>query len=96
MTLEQLNTERQAAGKAYADALARLQDAWVRLAAIDRTLRNGNVNPHESIRSWHFRRLELADSVRALQHTEFCPRIDAREWNRAAEALSDLQIHKSS
>jgi hypothetical protein len=92
MNRAQLCSERVAAGKAYNEAVATLRKAWTRLAAIDRTLQNRHVAGGEAIRSWHFRRLELNDSLRALQHSEYLPRLIGQEWSTEAEKVSDVQI----
>ncbi|MGY3590124.1 hypothetical protein ACVIGB_010292 [Bradyrhizobium sp. USDA 4341] len=93
MNLRQLRDERQAAGTAYLDALEAFRDAWARLAAIDRTLSNQNVAHGEVICSWHFAsRNRLEDGLRALQHSEFAPRIIVGDWHDRAVSVSDKQI----
>src|SRR4051794_25152395 len=93
MNLKQLRQEREAAGAAYADAVAAFRNAWARLAAIDRTLQNGNVAQGETIRSWHFAsRNRLEDGLRALQHLDFAPRVLVNDWYDRAVELSNKQI----
>lgn len=93
MNLQQLHSERKAAGAAYVEALGAFRDAWARLAAIDRTLQNQNVAQGEAIRSWHFAsRNRLEDGLRGLQHLEFAPRILVNDWHDRAVQISDHQI----
>jgi hypothetical protein len=92
VNLAQLRAERERAGAAYAEALASLRAAWVRLAAIERTLENQNVAPG-SIRTWHHARRQLEEGLRSLQHHQFAARIIASEWHDSAAAMSDAQIN---
>ena len=89
----QLITEREKAGAAYGKALASFRDAWARLAAVDRTLANGNVSGMESAPpTFHYMRLQLENALRSLQHHEFQPRILVGDWHDRAVKLSDAQI----
>ncbi|WP_426615746.1 hypothetical protein [Bradyrhizobium sp. McL0616] len=93
MNRQQLRAEREVAGAAYAKAVETFREAWARLAAIDRTLQNQNVAQGEAIRSWHFAsRKLLEDGLRALQHSDFAPRIIVNDWHDRAVELSDKQI----
>jgi hypothetical protein len=93
MNTKQLRAERAAAGAEYAIAVEAFRDAWARLAAIDRTLSNANVAQGEAIRSWHFAsRHSLENGLRALQHSEFLPRILVQDFHDRAAQISDKQI----
>jgi hypothetical protein len=95
MNTKQLRAERASAGAEYAKAVETFRDAWARLAAIDRTLSNANVAQGEAIRSWHFAsRHSLENGLRALQHSEFLPRILVQHWHDHAVQLSDRQIEE--
>lgn len=95
MNRRQLQAEREAAGAAYVEALGAFREAWARLAAVDRTLANANVAQGKAIRSWHFAsRNRLEDGLRALQHSEFAPRIIVNDWHDRAVAISDRQIQE--
>jgi hypothetical protein len=91
-TLKQLWKERESAGAEYAAALETLRAAFVRLGAVERTLRNGNVGGGE-FQSFHFSRHRLEDALRSLQHTQFVPRILITEWRGPIVVVSDEQIN---
>jgi hypothetical protein len=91
MNLQQLWAEREKAGEDYAKALETLRNAFVRLGAVERTLRNGHVGGGE-FRSFHFTRNRLEEGLRSLQHMEFAPQILVQPWHDRAVALSDKQI----
>ena len=74
MNLKQLKAERAAAGAAYVKALDEFRSAFVRLAAVERTLTNRNVNDGE-VRSFHPHRLRLEQALQSFQHWDFQPRI---------------------
>src|SRR5258705_12993344 len=90
-TLKQLRAEREIAGAEYAKALEKLRSAFVRLASVERTLRNGNVGGGE-FQSFHFTRNRLEESLRSLQHTQFVPRILVTTWHEPIVVASDAQI----
>jgi hypothetical protein len=90
-TLKQLRAEREIAGAQYAEALETLRAAFVRLGAVERTLRNGNVGGGE-FQSFHFTRNRLEEALRSLQHTQFVPRILVADWHEPITELSDKQI----
>lgn len=92
MNLRQLEAEREKAGAAYVKALEAFRDAWARLAAIDRTLANGNIASHLQLPGFHFRRFQMEEGLRSFQHHEFLPRILVNDWHDRAAAISDAQI----
>ena len=95
MNTKQLRAERAAAGAEYAKAVETFREAWACLAAIDRSLSNGNVAQGEVIRSWHFAsRHSLEGGLRALQHSQFFPRILVQDWHDHAVKASDRQIEE--
>ncbi len=91
MNLKQLKAERAAAGAAYVKALSEFRSAFVRLAAVERTLTNRNVNDGE-IRSFHPHRLRLEQALQSFQHWDFQPRLLVTEWHEPIVELSDKQI----
>src|SRR5258705_11879739 len=91
-TLKQLRAEREIAGAEYAKALEKLRAAFVRLASVERTLRNANVGGGE-FQSFHFTRHHLGEALRSLQHVQFIPRILVNDWNEPVVELSDVQIN---
>ena len=93
MNLKQLKAERAAAGAAYVKALSAFQDAFVRLASVERTLTNRNVNPDGEIRSFHPHRLRLEQALQSFQHWDFCPRILVTTWHEPVVVASDAQIN---
>jgi len=93
MNLKQLKAERAAAGAGYTKALAEFRSAFVRLAAVERTLTNRNVNPDGEIRSFHPHRLRLEQALKSFQHWDFQPRILVTEWHEPIVDLSDKQIY---
>lgn len=93
MNLGQLHDERDAAGAAYVEALNAFRAAFVRLAAIDRTLANQNVGA-EQLRTFHFRRMQLEESLRSFQHHEYLPRLLVNDWHDAVTRASDRQIEE--
>jgi hypothetical protein len=80
MNLKQLRAEREIAGAQYAKALDGFRSAFVRLAAVERTLTNRNVNDGE-VRSFHPHRLRLEQALQSFQHWDFQPRILVNEWH---------------
>jgi hypothetical protein len=92
VNLKQLKAEREAAGTEYVKALAAFRSAFVRLAAVERTLTNRNVNDGE-IRSFHPHRLRLEQALQSFQHWDFQPRIFVNEWHEPIVELSDVQIN---
>ncbi len=92
-TLKQLKAERAAAGAAYVKALSDFRSAFVRLAAIERTLTNRNVNPDGEIRSFHPHRLRLEQALQSFQHWDFIPRILVQQWHEPTVVASDAQIN---
>jgi hypothetical protein len=92
VTLGQLKAEREKAGADYAQALETLRAAFVRLAAVERTLTNRNINDGE-IRSFHPHRLRLEQALFSFQHWDFCPRLLVTEWHEPIVELSDKQIY---
>ncbi len=92
MNLKQLKAERAAAGAAYVKALAEFRSAFVRLAAVERTLTNRNVNDGE-IRSFHPHRLRLEQALQSFQHWDFQPRILVADWHEPIVVASDAQIN---
>ena len=93
MNLKQLHAEREKAGEDYAKALETLRDAFVRLGAVERTLRNGNVGGGE-FPSFHFTRNRLEEGLRSLQHSQFAPRILVQSWHDRVTEVSDSQIEE--
>ncbi len=93
MNLKQLYAEREKAGEEYAQALETLQAAFVRLGAVERTLRNANVGGGE-FRSFHFTRNNLEEALRSLQHMQFAPRIVVQPWHDRVTEVSDKQIEE--
>jgi hypothetical protein len=91
VNLKQLQAERDKAGAEYASALETLRNAFARLSAVERTLRNAHVGGGE-FPSFHFTRFRLEEALRSLQHSEFAPRILVQPWHDAATELSDKQI----
>jgi hypothetical protein len=91
MNLKQLKAERAAAGAAYVKALDGFRSAFVRLAAVERTLTNRNVNDGE-VRSFHPHRLRLEQALQSFQHWDFQPRILVNEWHEPIVVASDAQI----
>jgi hypothetical protein len=91
VNLKQLRAERESAGAEYAKSIETLRAAFVRLAAVERTMRNGNVGGGE-FQSFHFTRHRLEDALRSLQHTQFIPRILVTEWHDPIVVVSDKQI----
>ena len=92
MNLKQLRAERESAGAEYAKSIETLRAAFVRLASVERTLRNGNVGGGE-FQSFHFTRNLLGEALRSLQHTQFLPRILVTDWHEPITELSDEQIN---
>jgi hypothetical protein len=68
-----------------------LASAFVRLAAINRTLQNQHVAAVE-VRTFHPNRIRLAEALRSFQHTEFSPHLTVNAWNDPITAISDAQI----
>ena len=93
MNLKQLHAERAAAGAGYVKALSEFRSAFVRLAAVERTLTNRNVNPDGEIRSFHPHRLRLEQALQSFQHWDFCPRLLVTTWHEPIVELSDKQIN---
>jgi len=93
VNLKQLHAERAAAGAAYVKALSEFRSAFVRLAAVERTLTNRNVSPDGEIRSFHRSRLRLEEALRSFQHWDFQPRILVTEWHEPIVEISDVQIN---
>ncbi len=92
MNLKQLKAERAAAGAAYVKALAEFRSAFVRLAAVERTLTNRNINEGE-VRSFHPHRLRLEQALQSFQHWDFQPRILVTDWHEPIVEISDVQIN---
>jgi len=93
MNLQQLRAEREAAGAEYVAALDTLRKAFVRLGAVERSLRNSNVDGGE-FPSFHFTRKRLEEGLRSLQHSEFAPRILIQPWHDEVTAVSDQQLQE--
>jgi hypothetical protein len=91
VNLKQLKAERAAAGAEYVKALAEFRNAFVRLAAVERTLTNRNVNDGE-IRSFHPHRLRLEQALQSFQHWDFQPGIFVNDWHEPIVVASDAQI----
>jgi hypothetical protein len=92
VNLKQLKAERAAAVAAYVKALSEFRSAFVRLAAVERTLTNRNVNDGE-VRSFHPHRLRLEQALQSFQHWDFQPRIFVNEWHEPIVVASDAQIY---
>jgi hypothetical protein len=93
VNLKQLFKEREAAGAEYTKAIEALRTAFVRLAAVERTLKNGNVGGGE-FQSFHFMRNHLGEALRSFQHTEFAPRLLVTQWHDRVTEVSDKQINE--
>jgi hypothetical protein len=93
VNLKQLKAERAAAGVKYAEALETLRSAFIRLAAVERTLTNRNVNPDGEVRSFHPHRLRLEQALQSFQHWDFQPRLLVTDWHEPIVELSDKQIN---
>lgn len=91
MNLKQLRAEREIAGAQYAKTLETLRAAFVRLGAVERTLRNAHVGGGE-FQSFQFTRNHLGEALRSLQHTQYAPRILVNDWHDPIVAASDTQI----
>jgi hypothetical protein len=91
-TLVELEAERAAAGAAYVKAIGELRIAFVRLAAIDRTLQNAHVAATD-VRTFHPNRIRLAEALRSFQHAEFYPHLTVNQWNDPIVPISDAQIN---
>ena len=92
VSLKQLFKERDTAGAEYGKALEALRSAFVRLAAVERTLKNAHVDGGE-FPSFHFSRNRLGESLRSLQHFAYAPRILVNDWHDPIVAASDTQIN---
>jgi hypothetical protein len=91
MNLKQLKAERESAGAEYVKAIETLRSAFVRLAAVERTLTHRNISDGE-VRSFHPHRLRLEQALQSFQHWDFIPRIFVNEWHEPVVVLSDEQI----
>jgi hypothetical protein len=92
VNLKQLRAEREIAGAEYAKSIETLRAAFVRLGAVERTLRNANVGGG-GFQSFHFTRNRLEEALRSLQHTQYAPRIFVNEWHEPIVTASDVQIN---
>jgi hypothetical protein len=92
VNLAQLWKERDAAGGEYAKAVENLRAAFVRLGAVERTLRNGNVGGGE-FKSFHYTRNHLGEALRSFQHMEYACPLFVNEWHDPIVVVSDAQIH---
>ena len=88
-TIEQVKSEREAAGAAYTAAVAAYLDAWVELHAYDLALSNGNYgDPTLNIQSFR-------EMPEVLSHSEFptarvAPALGNRAKARHEEILREL------
>jgi hypothetical protein len=88
----QLKAEHAAAGANYAKALATFRKAFVRLAAVERTLQNAHISDGETVTSFFRSRARLADSLHTFQHPTFVPELLVSEWTDPIVSASDEQI----
>lgn len=95
MNRAQLHAERVAAGKTYVTALADFRKAFIRLAAVERTLQNGHVTGGGDAPPSFFRnRYRLADVLRVFVHPEFLAELPVAEWADPIATISDQQIQE--
>ncbi len=95
MNRAEIHAERAAAGKAYVTALAGFRKAFVRLAAVERTLQNGRVTGGgDAPPSFYRNRYRLADALRVFVHPEFEPQLPVAEWADPIMDNSNAQIQE--
>ena len=89
--IEQLRAKRSKAGSAYAVALENLRNAYVKLAALDRTLANSHIAGETGI-GFMSGRVSFVDGITVLRHTAYARSLVGQHWHDEAVRISDAQI----
>lgn len=94
MTIAELKNAQRVAGARYAAAVREWQEAYVELAALDRTLANSNVagNVGEPVKTFH----DFPTNLGSLAHPVFCTSAGSDNWNAEIQDLHErwvLEFH---